>query len=325
MNRTFFIPLLALSICLGACNEKPEAFDPDIKNNSLAVSPDESVAVVCASGIDFVNIYDLRTDSLIKTINEVVTPRNIAFSKDGTVFYISDSSYGNIREYDSRTFKLLRTFPLAKGVFGFAVDDKNQRIYANNQAENTVSVLNTATGEVDKVINGFNGPRQGIVLADDNRHLYVTNFKSDDVKVVDISTDEIIKTLPGIPAVRQISVDTQRNILYGASSKENAIYALDIATGNQIARIPVGEEPYGAKLSPDRSILLSGEKGSNSISVIRTDSLTIDRTVRGLDGPRQAIVYSTANPGRAYILNADLSVSVIDYHDNTIVKTIGKD
>lgn len=125
MNRTFFIPLLALSICLGACNEKPEAFDPDIKNNSLAVSPDESVAVVCASGIDFVNIYDLRTDSLIKTINEVVTPRNIAFSKDGTVFYISDSSYGNIREYDSKTFKLLRTFPLAKGVFGFAVDDKN--------------------------------------------------------------------------------------------------------------------------------------------------------------------------------------------------------
>lgn len=50
---------------------------------------------------------------------DFVTPINIAFSKDGNYLYVSDSSYGEIREYDSKTLKVNRTFKLNKGVFGF--------------------------------------------------------------------------------------------------------------------------------------------------------------------------------------------------------------
>lgn len=322
MNRTSITLLLSLCLFVSACKIRPVAFDHDIKNNSLAVSPDESVAVVCTSDIPEIKIYNLKTGTMIDDITDVVTPRNIAFSKDGSVFYISDSSYGNIREYDSGSFRLLRTFPLKKGVFGFAIDSDARRLYANNQAENTVTVLNLESGKVDKIITGFNGPRQGIVLAGDNRYLYVTNFKSDDVKVVDTSTDSIIKTLSGIPSVRQISVDTPRNILFGASSSDNAIYVIDISTGRLLARIPVGDEPYGAKLSPGCDILLSGDKGSNAVGVINTADFNVIGTVKGLDAPRQAIVFSRVNPGCAYVLNADLSLSLIDYRNCTVISTI---
>lgn len=40
--------------------DKPEAFDLDVKNNSLAVSPDESIAIVFNSTIPEIKVYDLK-------------------------------------------------------------------------------------------------------------------------------------------------------------------------------------------------------------------------------------------------------------------------
>lgn len=40
--------------------------------------------------------------------------------------------------------------------------------------------------------------------------------------------------------------------------------------------------------------------------------LPVLRVITGLNEPRQAISYS-ATPGQAYVLNADLSVTIIDY------------
>ena len=53
-------------------------------------------------------------------------------------------------------------------------------------------------------------------------------------------------------------------------SSENTINVVDINTGEVLKSIPVGQEPYGADLSPDKTVILSGEKGSNQVSVIDT-------------------------------------------------------
>ena len=45
------------------------------------------------------------------------------------------------------------------------------------------------------------------------------------------------------------------------------------------------------------------------------------RVITGLNEPRQAISYS-ATPGQPYVLNADLSVTIIDYANGQIVANI---
>ena len=58
---------------------------------------------------------------------------------------------------------------------------------------------------------------------------------------------------------------------------------------------------------------------SNSPSF--TETLTVKLTIGGFDEPRQAIKYST-NDGQAYVLNKDLSISLIDYIQGSILKNI---
>lgn len=305
----------------GEASAKPEAFDMDIKNNSLAINPGETIAVVSNSTVSEIKIYDLEEGKVVATLDEFVTPRNIAFSKDGSHFYISDSTYGNIREYSVETLELTRTFDLEQGVFGFTLTNAGDKIFANNQATSTVTVIDLKSGNVEKVIEGFSQPRQGIIVDSNDEFVYVTNFKGDDVRVINTKTLEIEKTLKGIPSVRAISVDKEGKYLYGASSSENAINVVDIATGQLVKSIPVGQEPYGAALSPDQKLILTGEKASNQVSVIDTNTLEVTSTITGFDEPRQAIVYSS-NPNQAYVLNKDLSISLIDYAEGNIVKTI---
>lgn len=300
-----------------------EPFDKDIKNNSLAISSDEKVAVVSYSELNTVIVYDLENKVVKKQIDTFITPRNIAFSSDGSSFYVSDSSHGAIFEYSTQTLEETRKFQLNQGVFGFAIDHADNKIFANNQATNSVSVIDISNGNIDKEIQGFEQPRQGIVMGPDGNKVYVTNFKGDDVRVIDKATLEIDKTLSGIPSVRAISIHKDSKYLYGASSSDGTINVVDIATGELYKTIKVGEEPYGAALSKDGKTILVGNKASNDVSVISVeDDYKVLRTIKGFDEPRQAIVYSASTENKAYVLNKDLSVSVVDYSKGEILETI---
>ena len=79
-------------------------------------------------------------------------------------------------------------------------------------------MINLGTGKIEKVIEGFSHPRRGIVVDSNDEFVYVTNFEGNDVRVINTETLEIEKTLSGIPSIRAILVDTENNLLYGASS-----------------------------------------------------------------------------------------------------------
>lgn len=330
-KKVGIISALMLTLLVSACSsntnetvqpeitlESVEAFDKDIKNNSMAISTDETIAVVSNSEYDTVKVYDLATKAIKKELTSFVTPRNIAFSVDGNSFYISDSSHGAILEYDTDTLELIRKMDLAKGVFGFTIIDNN--MFVNNQAEDTVTVLDLKSGEIIKVIEGFAGPRQGIISSVNGAKVYVTNFKADDIRVIDLETMEISQTIAGIPSVRAISVDD--TYLYAASSKNGTISVIDATTGEIYKTIKTGDETYGAALSPNADIILAGNKASNNVSVIDVnDDYKVIATVEGLNEPRQAIVYSN-NADEAYILNKDLSIAKINYKTAEIIEEI---
>ncbi len=78
-------------------------FDGNIRNNSLALSPDETTAVVSNSERSDIIVYDLPGGSVRGVLSGYVTQRNIVFAPDGKAFYISDSSLGEIVKVDSAT------------------------------------------------------------------------------------------------------------------------------------------------------------------------------------------------------------------------------
>ncbi len=297
------------------------SFDGDIKNNSLAMSPNESIAVASYSDSVKVKVYNIKTGKLITNIGGFINPRNIIFSPGGKIFYISDSGLGLLLAYDAATCKIIKTYPVGYGAFGTAINKTGNLIFINNEAANTVTALDVKTNSVKAVISGFAQPRQGVKLNPDNSKLYVTNFANDKITVVDVATLKIDTSISGFNKIRAISITKNGNTLFAANSGANEIAVVDIASGKITKTIPVGKDPYGASLSPDETILLSGNKMDNTISVVDIASLTNTKTITGFKEPRQAIVFSKAGK-QVYVLNNDLSISIVSLEKNKIIREI---
>ncbi|RBQ33691.1 YncE family protein [Rahnella variigena] len=312
--------LLLLSTVAGA-SEVRWTFDGDIHNNSLAVSPDEKTAVASYSERSDVVIYDLAAGKVRKVLKGYITPRNALFSPDGKAFYLSDSSLGVVKKISSGALDTTATLPLGAGAFGTAISSDGQRLFVNNEAASTLSIYDLIHSRPVKVITGFAEPRQGIKLSPDGKTVYVTNFKGDKITLVDAYSGEISGEIEGFNKLRAISVTSDGNTLYAANSGSNTIAVVDTQKRVIISTIPVGKDPYGAALSPDNRYVYSGNLGDNSLSVIDTGTGKVVSTVTGLDAPRQAIVFSK-DGSRAWVLNKDLSIAVVDLKQNRVTATI---
>jgi YVTN family beta-propeller protein len=296
-------------------------FDADIVNNSLAVSPDERLAVSSYSLERGVRVYDLMAQRLVTTLTGFVTPRNILFTPDGTQILISDSTRGIVAVVDADTFKEVAAIPIGAGAFGTAVDRDGQRLYVNNQASSTVTVIDLPYRRAVAVLTGFSQPRQGVKLDHAGARLFVTNFTGDKITVVETATLKSVGEIVGFDGIRAISISDDDTTLYAANSRSNSISVVDLKSNAVRASVPVGRDPYGAALSPDGRRLYSGDKVDNTLTVIDTGTNKAIGTIAGFNEPRQAIVF--ARQGTiAYVLNKDLSIAVVDLKAQKVIHTI---
>ncbi len=297
------------------------AFDAEITNNSLAVSPDEKTAVVSDSREKSIRVYDLAAGGLIKKIGGFGTPRNIVFINEGSQFVVSDSTLGTLRFYGTEDYALQDEVVVGPGAFGTAVSPDGKTMYVNNQAHSSVTVVDLEARKPTDVITGFSQPRQGIKVSPDGKRVFVTNFEGDKVTVVDADSKQILRELTGFSKIRGISVTADGNTLYAANSGRNSISVVDLRNGETTNEIEVGREPYGAALSPDGALLFASNKADNTIDVIDVTENTVVKTLEGFKEPRQAIVFSP-DQNRAYVLNRDLSVARVNVEGLSLTDTI---
>ena len=284
-SRAFFgvtaLAALGFAATLAPFARAEAPFDADIKNNSLAVSPDEHLAAVSYSDEKRVIVYDLQTGQSIKTLAGYVTPRNIVFAPDGKRFYVSDSSLGTVNVVDAASYETVARYPVGYGVFGTVLTADGKTLYANNEAASTVTAVDTADGSAKAVIPGFAQPRQGIRLGPEGKEAFVTNFLGDKITVVDLATHKPTGEITGFKALRAISITKDGKTLYAGNSGANEVAVVDLTKREIVERIPVGKDPYGAALSPDGRFVYSGNNADNSLSVIDTATRKVVATLPG--------------------------------------------
>ncbi|MGG0186615.1 beta-propeller fold lactonase family protein [Bacillus rhizoplanae] len=320
-----FVVILPTAIFASVTEKKSpmaeESFDGNITNNSLAISPDEQIAIVSDSREQSIRIYDLAKGTLRKEIDGFVTPRNIVFVNNGSEFVVSDSTLGTLRFYNTKSLTLKDEVVVGPGAFGTAVSPDGKTLYVNNQAHSSVTVVDLEKRKPTAVITGFAQPRQGITVSPDGKYVFVTNFKGDKVSVVDTATKNIVREITGFSMIRGISVSADGHTLYAANSGRDSISVVDISLGQIVNEVKVGREPYGAALSPDGKLLFASSKADNTIDVIDVSDNRVIKTISGFTEPRQAIVFSRDGE-RAYVLNRDLSISRVNVKDLSITDTI---
>lgn len=312
--------VVAALLLTGLAHAAP-AFDGQIRNNTLAVNPAETLALATKSDSDKVYVYDLRSGKMRQALEGFISPRNILFSPDGQSFYISDSTKGTIEKWDSASLTRSASMAVGPGAFGTTLSRDGSRLFVNNQATSTVTAFDPATLQPLAVMTGFAQPRQGIKLSADDKALFVTNFLGDKITVVDPNGFKTLAEIGGFNKIRAIAISRDGKTLYAANSGSDTLAEVDVE-GRYVRRsVKVGSDPYGAALRPDGRFLYSGNLKGNSMTIVSLPDFKVTGEIGGLHGPRQAITFSH-DSRKAWVLNEDVSIAEVDLTARRITRTL---
>ena len=126
-----------------------------------------------------------------------------------------------------------------------------------------------------------------------------------------------------VPHPKSIGVDAQSNILYGASQNVNQLYVANAADDSVIAKIPVGERPYGVAVNSSTQKTYVANIDSNTVSVIDMNSNTVVKNIQfaANSNPLQVAVNTDAN--KIYVtLHGANQLAVIDGNSDTVIKML---
>jgi YVTN family beta-propeller protein len=167
----------------------------------------------------------------------------------------------------------------------------------------------------------------GFSLARASRQLktllgFATSSQENFVSVFNKHSMQVVDTIATSSGPRGAAIDRLRGWVYVAMAGDDAIEAIEVDTGEIFNRVQLnfGDEPVELALSPDGTILVSANHGSNSASIIDTGSLREIGRV-GLPSEPATLVFDRSAP-RAYVMQPrSHEVSVIDLSRRAIAMT----
>jgi YVTN family beta-propeller protein len=192
------------------------------------------------------------------------------------------------------------------------------RAYVSNEDGHTVTVIDTGKNEVVSTIPVGKRPR-GIHLSHDGKTLYVAlsglpkcppsvpdeecakldrDLKADGVAAVDTATMKVSKVFEAGSDPEQFDLAADGR-LYVANEDSATATVLDTRTGKIVARVPVGKEPEGVRVSPDGKYVLVTNESDNSVSII--DTKTLKEVKHVVVGKRPRDVAFTPDSKTAYL------------------------
>jgi DNA-binding beta-propeller fold protein YncE len=142
---------------------------------------------------------------------------------------------------------------------------------------------------------------------------FATNSGSNIVSVFNKFSMQVVGTIATSSGPMGAVLDQRREWVYVALAGDDAIEAIDVATGEILRRLRLnfGDEPVEVALSPDGEILVSANRGSHTASIIDAGSLREIERVR-LPSEPASVAVSPVEP-RAFLLQPlSNTISAID-------------
>ena len=194
--------------------------------------------------------------------------------------------------------------------------EPTHRLFVTNEADDTVTVIDSRTNEVVKTINIGDRPR-GIGFSPDHSHVYVAIGNENAIAVVDTNSLEIVKKIPAGSDPEAFAVHSDGTI-YLSNEDEGLATALDPETGEILAEIEVGIEPEGVGISPDGKQVLVTSESTNMVHIISAAEKKVVQNVLVGARPRE-VAFSP--DGKYFWVTSEVAgeVAKVDRATNKVV------
>ncbi|NTW58028.1 MAG: beta-propeller fold lactonase family protein [Nitrospirae bacterium] len=155
---------------------------------------------------------------------------------------------------------------------------------------------------------------------------YVANYRSNDLTVFNKKTGQVVDVIQTGAGPRGIALDQVLRRAYVVLADEDAVDVIDVAQNETIHRIELaaGDRPQEPALTRDGRLLVTANRGSDTVSIIDTRSFIELERIRVDQGPNSVLIDSSGK--RAYVFNTlSDTISIIDLTARTVTAKISTD
>lgn len=152
---------------------------------------------------------------------------------------------------------------------------------------------------------------------------YVSNTGSNNVTIFDKRTNQVTGMIVTGGRPVGMALDAGRRRAYVALSADDTIELIDIMAGEVIDRLRLntGDRPQELALTPDGRILLTVNRGSNTVSFINLDSFLEAGRMDVGKSPNSVLIDQTGR--RGFVFNTlSNTISVIDIPNRGLIGTV---
>jgi PQQ-dependent catabolism-associated beta-propeller protein len=195
--------------------------------------------------------------------------------------------------------------------------EPTHRLFVTNEEDNTVTVIDSRTNEVETTIPVGGRPR-GIGFSPDHTKVYVALGDDNAIGVIDTQSLKVLKKIPSGSDPEAFDVHPNGHI-YLSNEDAGKATVIDPETGKIQAEIEVGIEPEGVAVTPDGKKVMVTSESTNMVHVISVPEHKIIANILVGARPREV---AFSKDGRYAYVTCEVGGEVVkfDVETNKIVQ-----
>ncbi len=301
----------------------------------------EGILYVVNKGNKSITVFDLQKGKEIKELPLQEEPHEATIVKSTNELIVTN--YGSaeiagnsITVIDTETNTLKNTISLGESLrpHGIISMPKENTVGIVTDIGNHLSVVNVATGALEKQISTQQSFSHLLVQHPFKPLVYVSNLNSGSVSIIDVKIDSVVKIISFSKRAEGIDITPDGSEIWVTNIEDNTISVINTESYETKAKIDTGKQPLRLKFSKDGRFCLVSNASDGTVSVFNTETKKQMATVTipGKKNILEKLWYSTPRPVGilihpnglyAFISNYNAGrVEVLDMKNFTLVSSI---
>jgi DNA-binding beta-propeller fold protein YncE len=211
---------------------------PDAAGNRLFVTAEENSKVL---------IFDLKTNKLIHTLDDVKAPHSMLYRADLKKLFVVDSDLGEVKIYETDSYKPAGSIKVREGADASGYDASSKLFYVVNGGKDAklpnayISVIDVDAGKVVAEIKIDSDDVEGMVFEKSGSRMFVNVRGKNAVEVYDRTSRALLATWPVSQEGKNptaIALDDDAHRLFLGTRVPGKLIVLDSGSGKVVTSYP---------------------------------------------------------------------------------------
>ena len=211
---------------------------PDVAGNRLFITAEENSKVL---------VFDLKTNKLIHTIDDLKAPHSMLYRADLKKLFVVDGDLGEIKIYETDSYKPVGSIKLREGADASSYDPSTKYLYVVNGGKDAklpnayIGVVDTTTAKSIAEIKIDSNDVEGMTFEKSGPRMFVVIRGNNAVEVFDRTKRTLLATWPIAQEGKKptaIAYDEQGHRLFVGPRDPGKLIVLDSDSGKIVASYP---------------------------------------------------------------------------------------